>query len=57
MEVFKFELGGRELTIEYGKVAKQANAAVMVRYGESVILSTVTASNQPSTLDFFSTNR
>ncbi|HJV46693.1 MAG TPA: polyribonucleotide nucleotidyltransferase [Bacillota bacterium] len=53
MEVFKYELGGRELTIEYGKVAKQANAAVMVRYGETVVLSTVTASNQPSSLDFF----
>jgi polyribonucleotide nucleotidyltransferase len=53
MEVFKYELGGRELTIEYGKVAKQANAAVMIRYGETVVLSAVTASNQPSSLDFF----
>lgn len=53
MEVFKFELGGRPLTVEYGKMAKQANAAVLIRYGDTAVLSTVTASSQPSTLDFF----
>jgi len=53
MEVFTYELGGRTLTVEYGKVAKQANASVMVRYGDTVVLSTVTASHEPSKLDFF----
>ncbi|MBP1931541.1 polyribonucleotide nucleotidyltransferase [Ammoniphilus resinae] len=53
MEVFTYDLGGRTLTVEYGKVAKQANASVMVRYGDTVVLSTVTASNEPSKLDFF----
>ena len=53
MEVFDFDLGGRKLTIEYGKVGKQANATVLVRYGDTAVLSTVTASNKPSTLDFF----
>ncbi|MEW9667684.1 polyribonucleotide nucleotidyltransferase [Ammoniphilus sp. 3BR4] len=53
METFTYELGGRTLTVEYGKMAKQANAAVLVRYGETAVLSTVTASSQPSTLDFF----
>lgn len=53
MEIFTYELGGRTLTVEYGKMAKQANAAVLVRYGETAVLSTVTASNTPSHLDFF----
>lgn len=46
-------LGGRPLTLETGRLAKQANAAVTVRYGETVILCTVTASSEPKDLDFF----
>ncbi|QAY65640.1 polyribonucleotide nucleotidyltransferase [Paenibacillus protaetiae] len=46
-------LGGRPLVLETGRLAKQANAAVTVRYGETVILCTVTASNEPKDLDFF----
>ncbi|MBB3109442.1 polyribonucleotide nucleotidyltransferase [Paenibacillus phyllosphaerae] len=46
-------LGGRPLILETGRLAKQANAAVTVRYGETVILCTVTASNEPKKLDFF----
>ncbi|WP_134700423.1 polyribonucleotide nucleotidyltransferase [Ammoniphilus sp. YIM 78166] len=53
MEVFTYELGGRPFTVEYGKMAKQSNAAVLVRYGDTAVLSTITASSQPSTLDFF----
>ncbi|RXT15164.1 polyribonucleotide nucleotidyltransferase [Ammoniphilus sp. CFH 90114] len=53
MEIFSYDLGGRKLTVEYGKMAKQSNAAVLVRYGDTAVLSTVTASSQPSTLDFF----
>lgn len=47
------ELGGRPLTLETGRLAKQANGAVLVRYGETVVLCTVTASNEPKDLDFF----
>jgi len=50
---FTTTLGGRPLVIETGKVAKQANGAVMVRYGETVVLCTVTASKEPKDLDFF----
>ncbi|WP_018132509.1 polyribonucleotide nucleotidyltransferase [Effusibacillus pohliae] len=52
-QVFEIDLAGRKLTIETGKFAKQANAAVMVRYGETVVLATVTASKEPKDLDFF----
>lgn len=44
---------GRELTIETGQLAKQANGAVLVRYGETTVLSTATASKKPKALDFF----
>ncbi|QYR19726.1 polyribonucleotide nucleotidyltransferase [Paenibacillus sp. sptzw28] len=46
-------LGGRPLVLETGRLAKQANAAVTVKYGETVILCTVVASNEPKNLDFF----
>ncbi|MHA6484349.1 polyribonucleotide nucleotidyltransferase [Paenibacillus sp. strain BS8-2] len=46
-------LGGRPFSLETGRLAKQANAAVTVRYGETVILCTVTASTEPKDLDFF----
>jgi len=46
-------LGGRPLVFETGRLAKQANAAVMVRYGETAVLCTVTASSEPKDLDFF----
>ncbi|MDR7541672.1 MAG: polyribonucleotide nucleotidyltransferase, partial [Armatimonadota bacterium] len=50
----RFEVGGKEWTIETGKLAKQANAAVTVRYGETVVLVTATASDQPREgIDFF----
>lgn len=49
----KMQLGGRPLILETGRLAKQANAAVMVRYGETCVLCTVTASPGPKDLDFF----
>lgn len=49
----KMQLGGRPLTLETGRLAKQANAAVMVRYGDTAVLCTVTASPGPKDLDFF----
>jgi polyribonucleotide nucleotidyltransferase len=41
------EIGGKTLTIETGKVAKQADGAVTVRYGDTMILATVCASREP----------
>ncbi|WP_068619243.1 polyribonucleotide nucleotidyltransferase [Paenibacillus tuaregi] len=49
----KMQLGGRPLSLETGRLAKQANAAVTVRYGDTVVLCTVTASKEPKDLDFF----
>ena len=54
MQSFEIELGGRKLVIENGKMAKQANGAVLVRYGDTVVLVTATASAEPREgVDFF----
>ncbi len=54
MDSFEMELGGRKLVIEHGKMAKQANGAVLVRYGDTVVLVTATASKEPREgIDFF----
>ncbi len=51
---FHYELGGRKITIETGEIAKQADGAVIVRYGDTVTLSTAVASNTPKEgIDFF----
>jgi len=48
------QLGGRTLTIEAGKIAKQANGSVMVRYGDTVIVVAVTGTKVPREgVDFF----
>src|SRR5690242_13998419 len=49
----QIDLGGRPLILETGRLAKQANAAVMARYGDTAVLCTVTASPEPKDLDFF----
>lgn len=54
LESFSMELAGRTLTIEVGKVAEQADGAVMVRYGDTVVLVTACASDKPKEgIDFF----
>lgn len=54
MRRFEMEVGGRPLVIEDGKMAKQANGAVLVRYGDTVVLVAVTASAEPREgVDFF----
>ncbi|WP_134686247.1 polyribonucleotide nucleotidyltransferase [Brevibacillus migulae] len=50
---FEFDLAGRKLTLEFGKMAKQAQGSVLVRYGDSAVLSAVTVSKEPKALDFF----
>jgi polyribonucleotide nucleotidyltransferase len=47
------ELSGRTLTLEVGRFAEQANAAVLARYGDTMVLATVTASVKETTLDYF----
>lgn len=51
---FRMELAGRSLIVETGKMAKQASGAVLVRYGETVVLVTSTASKEAREgMDFF----
>ena len=51
---FSMELAGRTLTVEVGRVAKQANGAAFMHYGDTVVLSTATASDKPREgIDFF----
>ena len=48
------ELAGRTLTVDIGRVAKQANGAALMHYGDTVVLSTCTASEKPREgIDFF----
>src|SRR6516225_9729126 len=47
-------IGGRVMSIETGRVAEQSSGAVLVRYGETVILATVVGSDEPREgIDFF----
>jgi polyribonucleotide nucleotidyltransferase len=52
-ETIAFELGGREMTIETGRLAKQAHGAALVTYGETVVLVTATHSQPRPGIDFF----
>ncbi len=45
-QVFKTTWGGRPLQVEVGQLAKQANGAVLVRYGDTVVLSAAVASKR-----------
>ena len=51
---YEMELGGRKLVLEFGKYAEQANGSTFVRYGDTVLLVTATASDKPRDgIDFF----
>ena len=51
---YSMELAGRTLTVEIGRVAAQANGAALMHYGDTVVLSTATASDKPREgIDFF----
>ena len=53
-KVFEFDFRGKKLVVEHGEVAKQADGAVLVRYGDTVILSTAVVSKTANVLsDFF----
>ena len=51
---FSMDLAGRQLTVDVGRVAKQANGAALMHYGDTTVLSTATASDKPRDgVDFF----
>ena len=50
---FEYNWAGRPLVIEIGEVAKQANGACLVKYGDSTVLSCAVSNNVASTADFF----
>lgn len=52
-KVFKTTWGGRPLSVEIGQLARQANGAVLVRYGDTVVLTAAVASKKPKDVDFF----
>ena len=47
------EIGGRTLSLEVGRFAEQATAAVLARYGDTMVIATVMASAKESNLDYF----
>ncbi|HZW97838.1 MAG TPA: polyribonucleotide nucleotidyltransferase, partial [Bacillota bacterium] len=53
-KIYEYDLSGRKLQLEIGEIAQFANGSVLVRYGDTTVLSTVTASAAPREgLDFF----
>lgn len=52
-QVFSMDFNGKQISVETGELAKQARGAVLVRYGETVVLSTACASNVAKDTDFF----
>ncbi len=52
-QVFELDFRGRPLQVEVGQMAKQANGAALIRYGDTAVLATAVASKKPSTMDFF----
>ena len=51
--IFEYEFQGKKIIVEHGELAKQATGAVLVRYNDTVILSTCVMSNNVSSADFF----
>ena len=51
-ETFRMNFAGRELVVETGQVAKQANGAVIVRYGDTTVLTAATMSKKWQTVTF-----
>ncbi len=53
-KIYETEVAGRKLSLEFGKVAELANGAVLVRYGDTVVVTAATASDKPRDgIDFF----
>lgn len=52
-QTFSIEIAGKPFTVEIGELAKQANGACMIHYGDTSVLSVATASQEPKDLPFF----
>src|SRR5699024_3592971 len=52
-KVFSTKIAGEDFIVEVGEMAKQATGAAMIHYGDTAVLSTATASKEPSSLPFF----
>ena len=52
-KVYEYDLLGKKIVVETGELAKQANASVLVRYNDTVILTAAVMGNTPITQDFF----
>ncbi|GIN70426.1 polyribonucleotide nucleotidyltransferase [Bacillus sp. J14TS2] len=52
-EIFSMDWAGRTLTVEIGQLAKQASGSAFIRYGDTAVLSTSTASKEAKAVDFF----
>ncbi len=52
-QIFEKMFYGRNIVVETGELAKQADGAVLVRYGETAVLSTAVAGNNPKDIDYF----
>ncbi|WP_099158144.1 polyribonucleotide nucleotidyltransferase [Virgibacillus ndiopensis] len=52
-QVFSTDIAGKKFIVEIGELAKQANGACMIRYGDTSVLSVATASKEPKDLPFF----
>lgn len=52
-QVFETEFAGRHLSVESGEIAKQADGAVLVRFGDTVVLATACCADEPKEGDFF----
>ncbi|HZJ89465.1 MAG TPA: polyribonucleotide nucleotidyltransferase [Bacilli bacterium] len=52
-KTYELDFYGRKIVVETGELAKQADGAVLVRYGDTAVLTTAVAGNSPTTLDYF----
>ncbi len=52
-QIYEMMFHGRKIVVEVGELAKQADGAVLVRYGDTAVLSTAVAGNSPKDIDYF----
>ena len=52
-QIFSMDFYGKKIQVEVGEMAKQANGSCLVRYDDTVILSTAVAGKEPKSVDFF----
>ena len=53
VDIFSREIGGKTLTVELGRYAEESNGAVLVRYGDSIVLTTANSAKAREGIDFF----